>query len=136
MPSEPRWLEPADIIEFNRLIVESTGETHRLLDMGRLEGALHRPRNLYLYEGRRDVVALATSLLFGIALDHPFEQGNKRTGFEAVIEFSRINGYDVRIPDAPNIAEAIVAVITRQADADWFEQLVRPFFVLWAGDQP
>jgi death-on-curing protein len=90
---EPLWFDPEDAIEINKVLVSLSGEEHLLRDEGLLISTVHRPRNLYLYEGESDVVALASSLLFAIARNHPFVQGNKRTAFAAALIFLENNGY-------------------------------------------
>jgi death-on-curing protein len=83
--NEPRWLEPDEVIELNRLIVDATGEPFLVRDYGLLASALAKPIQYWSYEHEDDAVTLAVTLLFGIAQNHPFEQGNKRTAFEAAL---------------------------------------------------
>ena len=110
MPSEPTWL-PADlIVSFNELAVAETGEPHVLRDEGALENALAKPINYWAY-GETDAVVLAVALLMGIARNHPFLQGNKRTAFEAAEYFLHLNGYDLTIEDGADLADFIVDVI-------------------------
>jgi death-on-curing protein len=127
LPSEPRWLEPAEIRELNALIVAETGEPHLVRDQGLLESACQRPYNRHAYDGVQDVVALAVELLFGIARNHPFAQGNKRTGFEAAILFLEANGYGFMIEDSEALGQSVVDVITGAMTPEAFEALIRPF---------
>ena len=60
-------------------------------DAGLLDSALQRPRNLAAY-GDPDAAALAASLAFGIARNHPFIDGNKLTAFVAAATFLEVNG--------------------------------------------
>lgn len=129
MASEPRWLTPAEIEQLNALIVAETGEPHAVRDHGLLESACHKPYHRYAYEGTDDVVALAADLLFGIAQNHPFQQGNKRTGFEAALLFLEANGYDLVAEDRVELAEMIVDVITGVLPAAAFEAHIRPYVV-------
>jgi death on curing protein len=70
------------------------------------------------------VVALATALLFGIARNHPFQQGNNRTGLTAAIVFLRLNGYVLTVPDSDLFADAIIDVIEGKAsEHDFIEVL-------------
>src|SRR3990167_909458 len=86
-----------------------------------LEGACERPRNHWHYDGVNDVVALGGVLLSGLARNHPFLQGNKRTAFAAMIGFFGANGYRFQISDhAPN-ADYIVAAIDGAMTDDEFE---------------
>jgi death-on-curing protein len=129
LPSEPVWLDAADIVELNRLVVGETGEPFELRDEGLLESALGKPRNYWNYDGQRDVVALAVTLLFGIARNHPFQQGNKRTAFEAAVIFIEANGYVFDAPDTTDIAEAITDVISHRTTEAAFEAMIRPFVI-------
>ena len=135
MASEPRWLTPDDILELNRLIVGDTGEPFALRDAGLLESAVAKPMQHWSYGGEHDAVALAVTLLFGIARNHPFEQGNKRTAFEAALIFLELNGYVLEAPDTPALADLIVAVITRELTEAQFEGAIRPF-VTTLGAEP
>ena len=99
MPNESSWLPIEVVIEHNRLEAEATGEPHHLRDRGLLESALARPRN-FLGFGEEDIVVLAVVLMAGIARAHAFEQANKRTAFEAIWHFLRLNGYDLAIEDS------------------------------------
>jgi len=127
---EPLWFDPEDAIEINKVLVSLSGEEHLLRDEGLLISAVHRPRNLYLYEGESDVVALASSLLFAIARNHPFVQGNKRTAFAAALIFLENNGYGWAGPDHVEIAELMIAAISRETGESEFlaafEPHVRP----------
>jgi death-on-curing protein len=64
-----------------------------LRDKGLLQSALNRARNLYSYEGVTEVQRLAAAYGFGIARNHPFLDGNKRTAFLAIGLFLLKNGY-------------------------------------------
>jgi death on curing protein len=128
LPNEPRWLPIEAVIQYNRLEVEETGEAHFLRDRGLLEGALARPQNAFAY-GEEDVVVLAVRLLAGIAQAHAFEQGNKRTAFEAMWHFLRVNGYDLRIEDSTAWEEPVIALIEHRSSEDEFVALLRPFVV-------
>lgn len=107
MPNEPDWLPIEAVIEHNRLEVEATGERHFVRDHGLLESALARPQNFFGF-GEENIVALAVVLMAGIAQAHAFEQGNKRTAFEAMWHFLRINGYDLAITDSQPWADAVI----------------------------
>ena len=73
-------------------------------DEGLLDSALARPRQLLAY-GDPDIFELATAYAFGIVRNHPFVDGNKRTGFMAAYVFLRLHGYRLVAPEA----EAVVA---------------------------
>jgi death-on-curing protein len=128
LPNEPRWLPIETVIEHNRLEVQETDERHFLRDRGLLEGALARPQNAFAY-GEEDVVVLAIRLLAGVALAHAFEQGNKRTAFEAMWHFLRLNGYDLAIEDSAQWAIPVVDLIERRSAEEDFVVALRPFVI-------
>ena len=110
MANEPVWLTADLLVEFNDLTVSQTGEPHVLRDLALLESAVARPINHWHY-GEGDVVALAVALLLGIARNHPFLQGNKRTAFAAADYFLYLNGYDLVVEDGVELADIIVDAI-------------------------
>lgn len=61
-------------------------------DIGLLESALARPKNLFAY-GEHDIAALAAAYAFGIVRNHPFVDGNKRTAFMTAVFFLELNGH-------------------------------------------
>ena len=93
-------------------------------DAGLLESALSRPVNLAAYE-KPDAAALAASYAVGLAKNHPFVDGNKRTAFVALELFLALNGFDLEATDvdcvlttldvaAGKIDEATLAAWIRQ----------------------
>lgn len=87
-------------------------------DLGLLESALGRPQNKFAY-GETDLAALAAAYGFGIARNHPFVDGNKRTALACVIVFLNLNKLDL---DAP--PEAATAVILALAAGEVGEDLL------------
>ncbi len=128
MPNEPCWLPIAAVIEHNRLEVEATGERHFVRDHGLLESALARPLNFFSF-GEEDVLALGVVLMAGIARAHAFEQGNKRTAFEALWHFLRVNGYDLAIDNSQRWADAVIALVEHRSTEEDFVRAIRPFVV-------
>ena len=126
MPNEPQWLPIEAVIEYNRLEVEATGEHHFVRDLGLLESALARPQNAFAY-GEDDIVVLAVRLMAGIAQAHAFEQGNKRTAFEALWHFLRLNGFDLAIEDTEAWASRVISLIERRSAEEDFVQAIRPY---------
>jgi death-on-curing protein len=64
-----------------------------LRDKGLLESALARPKQIYAYGETPETVEMAAAYTAGIVRNHPFVDGNKRTGFVAGILFLELNGY-------------------------------------------
>jgi death-on-curing protein len=91
--SEPRWLSEFSVLLLHAESVAEHGGSAGLRDKGLLQSALNRARNLYSYEGVTEVQRLAAVYGFGIARNHPFLDGNKRTAFLAIGLFLLKNGY-------------------------------------------
>ena len=91
-------------------------------DAGLLDSALQRPRNLAAY-GHPDAAALAASLAFGVARNHPFVDGNKRTAFVAAATFLEANGWRFEASEAEVVITILALAagdISEDALADWF----------------
>lgn len=80
-------------------IVAESGDEHGVLKPNELESACWRPYNLWNYGEEENIVTLAVAILSGIVQNHPFIEGNKRTGLVAARGLLIRNGYDLDIPD-------------------------------------
>jgi len=93
-------------------------------DAGMLDSAMARPQNLAQY-GDPDAAALAAAYAFGIARNHPFTDGNKRTAAVVSETFLMLNGYALGATDA-ELVVAFVALAAGELSedelADWFRQ--------------
>ena len=97
-----------------------------LRDAGMLDSAMARPRNFAEY-GEPDVAALAASYAFGIARNHPFIDGNKRTAWIMARLFLLANAVEIAFDkvDATNTVIALAAgELSEDELADWFRQRV------------
>ena len=125
--TEPVWLSIEDVVDTNKDLVNDTGEPFRIFAMDLLESAVAKPKQFYFVGGEIDVVNLATVLLFGIAKNHPFIQGNKRTAFYCAMMFLEQNGYNCDIPDMDAIAEAIIAAVNGELPEETLSDFLRAF---------
>jgi death on curing protein len=89
--TEPKWLRLEAVLAFHQESLRQHGGLHGIRDLGMLESALDRPKNKFYYE-EASLESLAAAYAFGIALNHPFADGNKRTAFIAMAVFLEING--------------------------------------------
>jgi death-on-curing protein len=123
---EPVWLSAETVIYINERVVTRTGEPFLLLDRGLLESALAKPQNEFHHRNVEDVASLATTLLFGIARNHPFAQGNKRTRFLSAIDFVEINGYMIDGGDDEILlGRLVVRVLEQKLDEERFADIFR-----------
>lgn len=93
------WLLPAVVKAIHDEQIAEHGGGGGIRDGGLLDSALNRPRNLAAY-GDPDVAALAAALGHGIARNHPFVDGSKRTAFVAVELFLELNDHALAADDA------------------------------------
>ena len=93
------WIDPGVIRAVHEEQLAEHGGAAGVRDAGLLESALARPRNLAHY-GQPDACELAASYAFGLARNHPFIDGNKRTAFVACELFLVLNGCSLTAPDA------------------------------------
>jgi death on curing protein len=123
---EPVWLSAETVIYINERVVTKTGEPFLLRDAGLLESALAKPQNQFYFRNVEDVASLATTLLFGIARNHPFAQGNKRTGFLSAVDFLEINGYIIDASDDEFLlGRLVVRVLEQKLDEERFAGILR-----------
>ncbi len=72
-------------------------------DLGAVQSALARPRNLASYEDCEDVARLAAAYAYGIVKNHGFSDGNKRTALVTADLFLMLNGYELSSAPAENV---------------------------------
>ena len=115
-------LEVAEAAHAEQLAEHGGGDGVR--DPGLLASAMARPQNLATY-GAPDAAALAAAYAYGIARNHPFVDGNKRTAAVVSETFLALNGHRLAASDA----EVVVAFVALAAGdlaedelADWFRQ--------------
>ena len=109
-PIAPIWLLPETLKSVHQAQLGEHGGLPGLRDEGALLSALARPENLAHY-GTPTLFELAAAYAAGIVHNHPFADGNKRTGFLAAFIFLYLNGLRLRAP------EADAAVMTRDLAA-------------------
>jgi death-on-curing protein len=122
-----RWVrEDVGFAIHDRQLAEHGGP-EGVRDAGALESALARPRNLAARK-RPVAAALAAAYAYGLARNHPFADGNKRTAWVVARVFLAINGHRLEFdpPDAVRTIEALAAGTLSESElATWFRQRLR-----------
>jgi len=121
---EWRWLRRELIYAIHDRQLSEHGGPAGVRDEGAVESALGRPQNLDAYE-HADAAALAAAYAFGIARNHGFVDGNKRTAWVAARLFLADNGYRLIFDpiDAVRTVEALAAGSLSENDmAHWFRE--------------
>lgn len=105
----PKWIAAAVATAIHDEAIYEFGGLAGLRDRGLLESALDRPRNLLAYEPRRSIFELAAVLCTGVARNHPFIDGNKRTALLVTRAFLYLNGHELE-PAQPDEVATMLAV--------------------------
>ena len=120
------WVLPAAALAAHREQLQEHGGGDGVRDPGLFESAMARPQNLVAY-GEPDAAALAAAYAFGIARNHPFVDGNKRTAAVVAESFLNLNGLDLRVSDA-EIVVAFLALAAGDLSEDelatWFRERI------------
>ena len=92
-----RYLAVSEVLEIYRRVIQQSGGSSGIRDIGALESAVAQPRMTFggqeLYP---TLVDKAAALGFSLIQNHPFVDGNKRTGHAAMETFLVLNGYQIR----------------------------------------
>jgi death on curing protein len=89
---EPKWISVQIATAIHDEAIYEFGGLSGMRDQGLLESALDRPRNRRAYEPRSSLFELAAALCFGVAKNHPCNDGNKRTALLSTRAFLYLNG--------------------------------------------
>jgi death on curing protein len=118
------WVTQAVAIVAHAEQLAEHGGGEGVRDLGLLESAMARPRNLAQY-GELDIAELAASYAFGIARNHPFVDGNKRTAAVVSETFLVLNGGSLLASDA-ELVVAFVALaageLSEEELTNWFRE--------------
>jgi death-on-curing protein len=120
---EPEWLSAAMVIAIHDEQLAVHGGPGGVRDKGALESALDRPRNKWAYE-QAELPELAAACAYGIAKNHPFVDGNKRTSLLALYTFLGINGVDFVVPEA-DAAAIILALAAGEVSEESLTRWIR-----------
>ena len=88
---EPVWTDARDALPLHERLSPIHGGAEGLRGLALLESALARPRQLIAYSDESEIADLAAAYTFGIVRNHPFVDGNKRTGFVVGVLFVELN---------------------------------------------
>ncbi len=125
--TEISWLTREAIDIFHEEQLREHGGLAGIKDENALEAALARPLNKAAY-GQPDLFELAAAYLYGIARNHPFADGNKRTAFVAAYTFLRLHGYRVEATQG-EIVEFVLSVAAGDIDEAGAAMFFRDFSV-------
>ena len=97
----PEFIDKDVVLSIHEYLIERYGGSSGIRDPGLLESALAQPQATFFGEFLHPTIAdQAAAYLYHIAKNHPFVDGNKRTGFGVMEAFLRLNGYTLDFSDA------------------------------------
>lgn len=115
------WPDREVIIAVHEMQLAEHGGLAGVRDVGLLDLALSRAPNLAAY-GEADAAALAAAYGYGLSRNHPFIDGNKRTGFVAAELFLNLNGFELNVSDADCVITMLgvaAGEVSEEAFAAW-----------------
>jgi death on curing protein len=119
------FLEAEQVIFINQVVITRFGGLNGIRDKGLLESAIANPQNLYFYNNA-DIFNIASSYAVSIIKNHPFLDGNKRTGFASMNAFLELNDTIINFPEDETV-EMMIKVATSEVDvkslALWLKDL-------------
>lgn len=117
---EPVWLSRDFVLAIHEELLSEFGGSAGVRDHGLLESALGKPLNLFAY-GKPTLFQLAASYASGIARNHPFVDGNKRSAFMAAYTFLTRNGVRFQASEA-DATVAVLALAAGEMSEEQFSQ--------------
>jgi death-on-curing protein len=122
------WLLEETVIAIHQRQISEHGGSEGLRDEGLLASALAHPQNLLAYaQPRPDLAALAAAYAYGIARDHPFVDGNKRTALVAARTFLLLNGVNLEASQDEKyltFLQLAQGTLTEEQLADWIRKRI------------
>lgn len=118
-----RYLTVGEVIEIYSRVMTQSGGSVGILDLGALESAVAQPR--MTFNGKElypTIFEKASALGFSLIQNHPFVDGNKRTGHAAMETFLMLNGYEISasVDEQVDIILGVASgKIDRNAFTDW-----------------
>jgi death-on-curing protein len=122
--TEPKWIRADAVLEFHARQLARFGGAAGVRDLGLLESALSRPRNLFAY-GAPDLASLAAAYASGIVRNHPFIDGNKRAALATCRAFLLINGQSIRAAQdekAAWVLKLAASEVSEEEFASWLRE--------------
>lgn len=123
---EPKWLKEKVVTAVHSRQLAEHGGMDGVRDAGLLSSALARPRNVFAYTTPKpDLATLAAAYAYGIIKNHPFVDGNKRTGYVLCRTFLKLNGTDIDATDIEKYQVVIAAAdgsLSEEQFASWLRE--------------
>jgi death-on-curing protein len=127
--SRPLWIDEQDVLVLHDRLLALDGGSAGVRSVALLQSALARPQQLYAYGKAPHIIDMAAVYIAGIVRNHPFVDGNKRTGFVVGVLFLELNGYRfiASEEDATQaVLELAAGTLNEGAFTRWMRANVKP----------
>ena len=121
---KPVWIDLRDALALHNRLLALHGGAGGLRDGGLLQSALARPQQPHSYAETADIIDMATAYTAGIVRNHPFLDGNKRSGFVVGILFLELNGYRF-VASEEDAAQAVLQLAEGTVDEADYSSFLR-----------
>ena len=121
---QPVWIDERDALALHDRLLALHGGASGVRDQGLLQSALARPQQHFAYGENADVIDMATAYTAGIVRNHPFLDGNKRTGFLIGILFLELNGHRFAATEE-DATQAVLALAAGTLDEPGYTAFLR-----------
>lgn len=125
---EPYWLTTDECLALHDLLLAEYGGAAGIRDLGLLDSSLARANQLFAY-GKPTMAELAAAYAAGIVKNHPFVDGNKRTGFIMGVGFLERNGFEFFASEADAVIQTLALAAGAMGEneyASWLAANSRP----------
>jgi death-on-curing protein len=122
--TEPLWIEAQDALILHDRLLALHGGAAGLRDDALLKSALDRSQQINAYAAEADWIVLATAYTTGLVRNHPFIDGNKRTGFVVGVLFLELNGYRFTASEVDAV-QAVLALAAGTLDETGYTAFLR-----------
>jgi death on curing protein len=121
---QPIWIDERDALALHARLLALDGGSPGVRSDALLQSALARPRQVFAYAGKPDIIDLAVAYTAGIIRNHPFIDGNKRTGFLVGVLFLELNGHRFTATEE-DATQAIFGLAAGELDEPSFSSWLR-----------
>jgi len=119
---EPYWLTREECLSLHDMMLSHYGGITGVRDENMLESALAQPQQLF-HNGKPTMADLGAAYAAGIVKNHPFLDGNKRTGFMMGAGFLERNGFDFHATEAEAALRTLALAAGEMSETDYAEWL-------------
>jgi len=119
---EPLWLNREDCLGIHEMMLSQHGGLSGVRDEGLLLSAIAKPQNHFAY-GSESLPEMAAAYAAGTVMNHPFLDGNKRTGFMVAVAFLELNGLEFTATEESAVQSTVALASGELTEAGYQEWL-------------